>query len=47
MSFNWDDEAVMLLIEKNHENDILWNPRNADYENRNKRTDGRLYKPAA
>ncbi|CAH1998066.1 unnamed protein product [Acanthoscelides obtectus] len=39
MSFNWDDEAVLLLIEKFHENDILWNPRNADYKNRNKRMD--------
>lgn len=39
MSFHWDDETVLLFIEKFHENDILWNPRNADYKNRNKRTD--------
>ena len=35
MSFHWDDETVLLLIEKFHENDILWNPRNADDKNRN------------
>lgn len=37
--FNWDDSAVLLLIEKYQENEPLWNPRHMDFKNRNKRND--------
>ncbi|XP_045775422.1 uncharacterized protein LOC123874229 [Maniola jurtina] len=37
--FNWDDSAVLLLIEKYQENELLWNPRHMDFKNRNKRND--------
>ncbi|CAG5052415.1 unnamed protein product [Parnassius apollo] len=37
--FNWDDRAVLLLIEKYQENELLWNPRHMDFKNRNKRND--------
>ncbi|CAF4890935.1 unnamed protein product [Pieris macdunnoughi] len=37
--FNWDDSAVLLLIEKYQENELLWKPRHMDFKNRNKRND--------
>ncbi|CAG5047721.1 unnamed protein product [Parnassius apollo] len=37
--FNWDDSAVLLLIEKYQENELLWNSRHMDFKNRNKRND--------
>ncbi|KAF9406100.1 hypothetical protein HW555_013406 [Spodoptera exigua] len=39
LEFNWDDSAVLLLIEKYQENELLWNPRHMDFKNRNKRND--------
>lgn len=37
--FNWDDSAVLLLVDKYQENVLLWNPRHMDFKNRNKRSD--------
>lgn len=37
--FNWNDSAVLLLIEKYQENEPLWKPRHMDFKNRNKRND--------
>ncbi|CAG5033251.1 unnamed protein product [Parnassius apollo] len=39
IEFNWDDSAVLLLIEKYQENELLWNPRHMDFKNRNKKND--------
>ncbi|KOB77446.1 Uncharacterized protein OBRU01_02236 [Operophtera brumata] len=40
MSFNWDDDTALRLIDKFHDNELLWNPGHPDYKNRHKRTEG-------
>ncbi|XP_022835378.1 uncharacterized protein LOC111362858 [Spodoptera litura] len=38
MSFKWNDETVLQLINYFQDNEILWNIKHADHKNRSKRT---------